>query len=81
MSRNRAKTANPVLDGTIDVPPAAPAGTLRLLVRTVSVHGDYGRYRAGLGPFGREPVVVCATPQQAQALRADPALAVAELGG
>jgi len=37
------------------------------------------RYRAGLGPFWREPVVVEATPGQALAIKADPALAVAEV--
>lgn len=59
--------------------PAAPA-TVRLMVRTVAAHGDLPRYRAGLGPFRREPVVVEATPAQAAALRADPMLAVAEVG-
>lgn len=82
----RTRTANPVLDGIVDVPPAgsraqtAPA-TVRLMVRTQDAHGDMPRYRAGLGPFGREPVVVEVTPEQAEALRADPALAVAEVGG
>lgn len=58
---------------------AAPA-TVRLSVRTQAAHGDHPRYRAGLGPFRREPVVVEVTPEQADALRADPALAVAEAG-
>lgn len=73
----RAKTANPVLDGVLDVPPAA-APAIRLFVRTVAVHGDQPRYRAELGPFGREPVMVEATPAQAEALRADPMLIVTE---
>jgi hypothetical protein len=56
-------------------PDAAPArATVRLMVRTVAVMGEMRRYRAGLGPFGREPVVVEATPEQAEALKADPLL-------
>jgi len=53
----------------------------RLIVRTQSAHGPHTRYRAGLGPFGREPVTVEVTPEQAEALRADPVLLVAEAGG
>lgn len=61
--------------------PADPqGGTVRLLVRTAASHGPYPRYRAGLGPFTREPQVVEATPAQAEQLKADPALAVAEVG-
>lgn len=52
--------------------------TVRLMVRTVSALGGLPRYRAGLGPFTRDPQVVEATPEQAEALRADPMLAVAE---
>jgi hypothetical protein len=48
------------------------------MVRTVPAHGERRRYRAGLGPFGREPVTVEATQEQAEALRADPVLIVAE---
>lgn len=59
--------------------PAAPAA-VRLIVRTVAAHGEAPRYRAGLGPFGRTPVQITVTPAQAEALRADPALAVAEAG-
>jgi hypothetical protein len=56
-------------------PEAAPArATVRLKVRTVPAHGDAKRYRAGLGPFGREAVTVEATPEQAEALKADPLL-------
>lgn len=54
---------------------------IRLIVRTRPAHGDARRYRAGLGPFGREPLEVEAAPAQAEALRADPALLVAEVGG
>jgi hypothetical protein len=72
----RAKTANPVLDGMVDVPPAA--ARVLLSVRTVSAHGNAQRYRSGLGPFGREAVAVEATPEQAEAMRADPMLIVAE---
>jgi hypothetical protein len=52
--------------------------TVRLTVRTVPAHGEMTRYRAGLGPFGREPVTVEATPEQAEALKADPVLIVTE---
>lgn len=52
----------------------------RLIVRTQPAHGGATRYRAGLGPFGREPVSVEATPAQAEALKADPALLVSEAG-
>lgn len=55
-------------------------GLVRLMVRTIVAHGDYPRYRAGLGPFTREPQVVEVTPAQAESLKADPALAVAEVG-
>lgn len=34
------------------------------------------RYRAGLGPFGPDPVVVQATQEQADALLRDPHLGV-----
>jgi hypothetical protein len=58
-------------------PDAQPASaTVRLLVRTVAAHGDFPRYRAGLGPFGREPVTVEVSPEQAEALKADPTLQV-----
>ncbi|MFN3595277.1 MAG: hypothetical protein ACK4TK_11445 [Thiobacillaceae bacterium] len=61
-------------------PETAAPSTVRLIVRTVAAHGNTPRYRAGLGPFGREPVVVEVTPEQAEALKADTALAVAEMG-
>lgn len=54
---------------------------IRLIVRTRPSHGDARRYRAGLGPFGREPLEVEVMPAQAEALQADPALLVAEVGG
>ena len=54
---------------------------IRLIVRTRPAHGDARRYRAGLGPFGREPLEVEVTPAQAEALRDDPALLVAEADG
>jgi len=58
-------------------PDAVPAGaTIRLMVRTVAAHGNATRYRAGLGPFGREPVTVEVSPEQAEALKADPTLQV-----
>lgn len=53
---------------------------IRLIVRTQPAHGIAPRYRAGLGPFGREPVTVEALPWQAAALKADPQLLVAEVG-
>lgn len=74
----RAKAANLALDGVVDVPPAA--ARVRLSVRTAPAHGDAARYRAGLGPFGRDLVTVEATPAQAEALRADPVLIVTEAG-
>jgi hypothetical protein len=45
---------------------------IRLIVRTRPAHGDARRYRAGLGPFGREPLEVEATPAQAAAKPAPP---------
>jgi len=51
----------------------------RLVIRTQPAHGSAPRYRAGLGPFGREPVVVDVSPDLAEALRADPVLLVAEV--
>jgi hypothetical protein len=58
---------------------AAPErATVRLTVRTAPVHGDAKRYRAGLGPFGRDPVTVEASLEQAEALKADPVLIVTE---
>lgn len=58
---------------------AAP-GRVRLMVRTVAALGSQPRYRAGLGPFTREPQAVEVSPEQAEALKADPMLAVAEAG-
>lgn len=54
---------------------------IRLIVRTQPAHGASPRYRAGLGPFGREPVVVECADWQARELMADPALLVAQVGG
>jgi hypothetical protein len=46
---------------------------------TVTVRSTgFRRYRAGLGPFGREPVTVRVTPEQLLALRADTLLIVNE---
>jgi hypothetical protein len=70
-----ARTSNPALDGMVDVRPAS--GRVRLSVCTVAFFNGT-RYRAGLGPFGGDPVVVEATPEQADALRADPVLEVFE---
>lgn len=50
----------------------------RLTVRTAPAFADERRYRAGLGPFTREAQVVEVTPEQAEALRDDPMLSVAE---
>lgn len=50
--------------------------TVGLSVRTRTLPQ---RFRAGFGPFGREPVAVQATPMQAELLRADPELTVEEL--
>jgi hypothetical protein len=54
------------------------SATVPLFVRTVAAQGDQPRYRAGLGPFGREPVTVEVTQEQAEALKADPMLIVTE---
>ena len=53
---------------------------VRLSVRTVAAMGELRRYRAGLGPFTREPQVVWVEQWQAEALRGDPFLAVEEAG-
>jgi hypothetical protein len=37
------------------------------------------RYRAGLGPFGREPVIVDAERWQVELLKSDPALVVTKV--
>jgi hypothetical protein len=58
--------------------PDAVQATVRLAVRTVAAHGEMTRYRAGLGPFGRDPVTVEVSSEQAEALRADPMLIVTE---
>ncbi|TCS70679.1 hypothetical protein EDC61_1146 [Sulfuritortus calidifontis] len=63
-----------------DKPAKADGGMVRLMVRTAASHGSYPRFRAGLGPFTREPQVVEVQPWQAADLKADPALAVAEVG-
>ncbi|TXF11925.1 hypothetical protein [Pelomicrobium methylotrophicum] len=60
---------------------AATPATVRLMVRTVAALGNQPRYRANLGPFTREPKVVVVERWQAEALRADPMLEVAEAGG
>jgi hypothetical protein len=49
---------------------------VRLMVRTVAAMGELRRYRAGLGPFTREPQVIEASPEVVAALEADPVLAV-----
>lgn len=54
--------------------PDGQPSTIRLFVRTVAAHGEMTRYRAGFGPFGREPVLVEVTQEQAEALEADPLL-------
>ncbi|MCX8016620.1 MAG: hypothetical protein N2690_01765 [Rhodocyclaceae bacterium] len=74
----RTKTINPVLDGMVDVPAAAPkavAETVRVRVR-LKAGGAERRYRAGLGPFGQAPVQIEASPGQRSALEADPWLEV-----
>jgi hypothetical protein len=48
------------------------------MVRTAPAHGDAKRYRAGLGPFWSEPVLVDVTKERAEALKADPMLIVTE---
>jgi hypothetical protein len=72
----RTKVVNSVLDGMVNVSPSVQR--VRLSVRTVAAMGNATRYRAGLGPFGREPMTVEATPEQLEALRADPMLTIVE---
>lgn len=71
-ARKKPSTASPVLDGM-----CSPPETVRLRVR-LKAGGPERRWRAGLGPFGREPVEVEATQEQAEAMRADPMLDVIE---
>lgn len=59
---------------------SAATDRVRLTVRTVAAMGELRRYRAGLGPFTREARVVEVNPEQAEALKADRMLAVAEAG-
>lgn len=73
-----AKKPDAITPGSSPAGRGGKAGTVRLIVRTVAAHGDLRRYRAGLGPFGREPVVVEAIPEQAKVLKADPRLEVTE---
>jgi hypothetical protein len=51
----------------------------RLIVRTQPAHVAAPRYRAGLGPFGREPVEIVCTEEQARDIAADPALLAVRL--
>lgn len=74
-ARKKPHTASPAPDGMPGAPPAA--GTVRLRVR-LKAGGPERRWRAGLGPFGREPVEVEATQEQADAMRADHMLDVIE---
>lgn len=73
-ARKKALTANPVLDGTLDVPPAphkprpAPE-TVRVRVR-LKAGGPERRYRAGLA-FVRQHVDLDVPPEVLAALEAD----------
>ncbi|GIX31374.1 MAG: hypothetical protein KatS3mg124_1846 [Porticoccaceae bacterium] len=49
-----------------------------LTVSTAPAFPGERRYRAGLGPFTREPQVVEVEPEKAEVLKADPWLVVAE---
>lgn len=73
-ARKKALTANPVLDGMIDVPPAPPkppaaADTVRVRVR-LKPGGPERRYRAGLA-FVRQHVDLDVPPEVLAALEAD----------
>lgn len=73
-ARKKAITANPVLDGMIDVPPAPPklraaAETVRVRVR-LKAGGPERRYRAGLA-FVRQHVDLEVPPAVLAALQAD----------
>jgi hypothetical protein len=61
--------------------PDSASHIVRLSVRTAPPQGERPRYRAGLGPFGREPKVVEVSPAQAETLKADPMLIVEEARG
>ena len=81
-ARKKALTANPVLDGTLDVPPAPPkppaaADTVRVRVR-LKPGGPERRYRAGLA-FVRQHVDLDVSPEVLAALQADPLLEVEAL--
>jgi hypothetical protein len=67
-----------VLEGTVDVPPAPPVPLQAVRVR-VKPGGPKRRLRAGLGPFGVEPVEVDVSPEQRAALQADAWLDVMEI--
>lgn len=69
-TRKRATSPNPVLDGTVDVPPA-PLVSLQAVRVRVKPGGPKRRLRAGLGPFGAEPVEAVVTPEQLARLEAD----------
>lgn len=78
----KAITANPALDGTLDVPPAPPkppaAGqTARVRVR-LKAGGPERRYRAGLA-FVRQHVDLEVPPAVLEALKADAWLEVEAL--
>lgn len=61
-ARKKALTAKPVLDGASDA--------VRVRVR-VKPGGPDKRYRAGLGPFGAQPVEVAVSAEQRALLEAD----------
>lgn len=74
----RSKTANPVLDGVVDAPPAAPApqATRRVRVR-LKDGGPARRHRGGIA-FIRQWVELDVAPAVLEALQADPWLTVEE---
>lgn len=70
-TRKRPAAPNPVLDGVVDVPPAAPAAaeTVRVRVR-LKDGGPERRYRAGFA-FVRQHVDLEVPPAVLAALQAD----------
>ena len=70
----RVKTSNLVLDGTVDVPPAAASVRVRVRLKD---GGPEQRHRAGLR-FIRQWVDLDVPPAVREALKADPWLIVEE---
>jgi hypothetical protein len=65
---------------TAEVPPPRTRVSVCVSPAHASAAGaTLRRYRAGLGPFGREPVIVEAERWQVELLKSDPALVVTQV--